>query len=116
MFESQTIAPEGGSGEIRRVFRKDLIPLLLAQPLSITQIARMVREAPRDVASDLQHLLRSLKHLEYSVLITPATCRKCAFEFGPDKLQKPSKCPECHSTWLTEPLIELRAKSDPPRA
>ena len=112
MFESQTIAPEGGSGEIRQVFRKDLIPLLLAQPLSITQIARMVREAPRDVASDLQHLLRSLKHTEYEAVVTPAMCRKCRFEFGPDKLQKPSKCPECHSTWLTEPVIELRTKDD----
>jgi predicted Zn-ribbon and HTH transcriptional regulator len=95
------------------VFRKDLIPLLLDRPLSVTQISRLVQEPPKDVASDLQHLLRSLKHTGYDVLITPASCRKCKFEFGPEKLQKPSKCPECHSTWLTEPLIQFRTKTDP---
>jgi predicted Zn-ribbon and HTH transcriptional regulator len=96
------------------VFRKDLVPLLLDQSLTVTQIARMVREAPRDVALDIQHLIRSLKHSEYQIVISPATCRKCAFEFGSDKLQKPSKCPECHSTWLTEPLIAIHAKPSPP--
>lgn len=95
------------------VFRKDLVPLLIDQPLTVTQIARMVREAPRDVAADIQHLIRSLKHSEYHVVISPATCRKCGFEFGSDKLQKPSKCPECHSTWLTEPLIAIHAKPRP---
>ena len=55
--------------------------------------------------SDLQHLLKSLKHTEYTATITPALCRKCGFEFSPDKLRKPSRCPTCHSTWLTEPGI-----------
>jgi predicted Zn-ribbon and HTH transcriptional regulator len=89
------------------VFRKDLIPLLLDRALAVTQIARLTGESPKDVASDLQHLIRSLKHSEYQVSVTPAQCRKCSFEFGADKLQKPSKCPECRSTWLTEPLIEI---------
>ena len=87
------------------MFRKDLIPLLLDNPLSVTQIARLVGEAPRDVTSDVQHLLKSLKHTEYVASVTPAKCKKCGFEFGPEKLSKPSKCPECQSTWLTEPRI-----------
>ena len=89
------------------MFRKNLIPLLLDNPLSVTQIARLVGEAPRDVTSDVQHFLKSLKHTEYVASVTPAKCKKCGFEFGPEKLSKPSKCPECQSTWLTEPRITI---------
>jgi len=89
------------------MFRKNLIPLLLDNPLSIPQIARLVGEAPNDVASDLQHLLRSLKHTDCMASITPAKCKKCGFEFGTDKLTKPSKCPECQSTWLAEARIGI---------
>ncbi len=92
------------------MFRKDLIPLLLDNPLSIPQMARLVGEAPKDVASDLHHLLRSLKHTNYVASITPAKCKKCGFEFGTDKLTKPSKCPECQSTWLAEPKIQISLK------
>jgi len=89
------------------MFRKDLIPLLLDHPLSVAQIARQVRESPKDIAADLEHLFRSLKNTDYRASITPAVCRKCGFEFGSDKLQKPSRCPKCKSTWLEEPLIQI---------
>lgn len=89
------------------MFRKDLIPLLLNSPMSVASIARLVREAPRDVEADLRHLLRSLKHTEFTARIEPARCRKCGFEFDSTQLAKPSKCPECRSTWILEPRIGL---------
>ena len=91
--------------------RKQLIPLLLDHPMTATEIARAMDQSPADVATDLEHLLLSLKHTEYTAVITPPTCRKCDFEFGTDKLRKPSKCPKCKSTWLTEPMIEVRVKN-----
>jgi hypothetical protein len=44
------------------MFRKDLIDLLLGNPMGVSQIARAVKESPSQIADDLQHLLRSLKH------------------------------------------------------
>ncbi len=93
------------------MFRKDLIHLLLGNPMSVSQIARQVDESPSRIADDLQHLLRSLKHLHYRALIEPARCRACGFAFAEDKLTKPSKCPECHSTWVLEPRIGISPKS-----
>ena len=58
-----------------RMFRKDLIDLLHNNPMSMTQIARLVKESPGDVADDLEHLFLSLKHTEYSGAISPARCR-----------------------------------------
>jgi len=85
--------------------RKELIPLLAAQPLTLRQIAHQVRLKPAEVEDDLRHLAKSLVHGDWKLLVNPARCRKCGFEFGPDKLHKPSKCPECHGTWLSEPEI-----------
>jgi predicted Zn-ribbon and HTH transcriptional regulator len=90
------------------VFRKDLIPLLQENPMSVTQIARLVGETPRDVEADLLHLIQSLKHTEFTVEVTPARCRKCGFEFDSGKLAKPSKCPECKATWIHEPRVSIR--------
>jgi predicted Zn-ribbon and HTH transcriptional regulator len=89
------------------MFRKDLIPMLLEHPMTVTDISRFVEQTGKDTGEDLQHLLQSLKHTEYKPVIEPATCKKCGFEFGPDKLRKPSKCPKCKATWITEPRIHL---------
>jgi len=82
------------------MFRKALIDVLLGNPLTVRQIARLEDESPSRIADDLQHLLRSLKHTEYKAVVEPARCRACGFQFSPEKLTKPSKCPECHSTWV----------------
>ncbi len=92
------------------MFRKDLIDILLRNPLSVSQIARLVDESPSRVADDLSHLLRSLKHTEYKAIVEPARCRACGFEFSQVKLTKPSKCPECKSTWIQEPKIGIAGK------
>ncbi len=93
------------------MFRKDLITLLLGNPMGVSQIAREVKEPPSQVADDLQHLLRSLKHLDYRAAIEPALCRACGFAFSEEKLTKPSKCPGCHSTWVLEPKIGIQQRS-----
>ena len=64
---------------------------------------------------DLQHLLRSLKHSDYRAAIEPARCRACGFEFSKEKLTKHSKCPECHSTWVLEPKIDIQPRSSSER-
>ena len=93
------------------MFRKDIIDLLLQRPMSLTQIARTVDESPGQIADDLNHLFRSLKHTEYKAVIEPAGCRACGFMFSEGKLNKPSKCPECHSTWLLEPRIGIEQRT-----
>lgn len=92
------------------MFRKDLIPLLLDNALSVAQVARLVGEAPRDIEADLQHLLKSLKYTEYTAVIEPARCRRCGFGFDDSKLAKPSKCPNCRNTWILEPRVSLATK------
>ena len=93
------------------MFRKELIEILLGNPMTVNQIARLVDESLSRVADDLNHLFRSLKHTEYKAIVEPARCRSCGFEFSGEKLTKPSKCPECHSTWVLEPKIGIEGKT-----
>jgi len=93
------------------MFRKNLIDMLLGNPMTVSQIARLVDESPARVADDLNHLFRSLKHTEYKAIVEPARCRTCGFEFSEQKLTKPSKCQECHSTWVLEPRIGIESKN-----
>ena len=93
------------------MFRRDLIPLLLDQKMSLSEIARAVRETPKDVIDALTHLAKSSKHSDYVLDVTPAECRKCGFEFGTEKFTRPGKCPKCRATWIYEPLIGVVKKS-----
>ena len=92
------------------MFRRDLIPLLLDKKMTLSEIAREVHETPKDVIDALTHLAKSSRHAEYELVITPAECRKCGFEFRTDKLSRPGKCPKCKGTWIYEPLFEVRRK------
>ena len=93
------------------MFRKDLIPLLLGHPMSVHDIAVLVDESPRQMKDDLKHLIKSLKHMDYRLNVTPARCRKCGFTFHADKLDKPGHCPDCKGDWIEPPLIEIVKKN-----
>ena len=92
------------------MFRKDLIVLLRGNPLSLKAVADALEMTPRDVEDDLKHLIKSLKHSDYRLHVTPARCRKCGFEFGLEKLRKPGRCPRCHQSWIHEPLLEVEPR------
>jgi predicted Zn-ribbon and HTH transcriptional regulator len=96
-----------GTIEPSPVSRRNLIPLLSGNPRTIRQLAQQLRVTPADLEADLDHLAKSLVHGEWRIAVTPAVCRKCGFEFGADKLRKPSRCPACRATWLTEPKVEI---------
>ena len=111
------LAREGGEGSrafavevFVAMFRRDLIPLLLGQTMSLSEIARAVGEKPKDVIDALQHLAQSSRHGDYELVVTPAECRKCGFEFQTDKFARPGKCPKCRGTWIYEPLFAAKPR------
>jgi predicted Zn-ribbon and HTH transcriptional regulator len=92
------------------MFRKDLIQLLLDNPMSVSKIAREVGDSGSRVADDLQHVIQTLRNSDRELVVTPARCRKCGFEFSSEKLTKPSKCPKCRGGWIKDPLVEIRQR------
>ena len=93
------------------MLRKDLIVLLRNSSMGLVDIARHLEITQKDAEDDLRHLIKSLKQTDYRLVITPAYCRKCDFQFNKDKLRKPGKCPHCHSTWIQGPLFDIEQKT-----
>lgn len=89
------------------MFRKDLLTTLLNTPRTVADLAREFKVSPKDVATDLKHLMKTLRKSAYRLKIRPATCRSCAFAFSPEKMIKPGKCPRCKGTWIDDPLVEI---------
>jgi predicted Zn-ribbon and HTH transcriptional regulator len=92
------------------MFRKDLIGLLENNSLTVAEIAELQQIKLKDAEDDLQHLLKSLKHLDYKAHIEPACCQDCGFKFKKEKILRPGRCPLCKSTSVTEPIISIKAK------
>ena len=94
------------------MYRKELIDLLQDRPLSVLELAELLELAPKDVADDIEHLMKSLKHTDYRLCVAPARCRKCGFTFKETKLRKPGKCPACRGTWISEPRIRIEQSNN----
>jgi transcriptional regulator len=72
-----------------------------------SEIARLYDVPLKEVLDDVKHLRKTLKQSAYRLDVTAAECRKCTFVFSTEKLSKPSKCPQCRSTWLEEPVVQI---------
>jgi len=65
----------------RLMLRKDLIELLRNNSMDLVEIARRLEISQKNVEDDLRHLIKSLKHADYRLVVTPAYYRKCDFAF-----------------------------------
>ena len=89
------------------MFRRELIGVL-AQPRSVSSLARQLGLGRSDVEDDLRHLIRSARAAGHDVIVEPARCKACGFTFSEDKLSKPGKCPRCRGTRLFEAQVSIR--------
>jgi len=89
--------------------RQGIISVLGGQTLSAKEISAGVRASEKEVYEHLEHIQRTINKREHTLIITPAVCKKCGFEFRKrDRLKKPGKCPVCHGELIQEPLFSIR--------
>ena len=94
------------------MLRTELKNYFIGDGMSLNQLNRLVRKPISELESDLKHLEKSLKHSGGKIEIDAAHCRKCQFEFSKSTWHKPSRCPECKSTWIQEPRVSISDKID----
>jgi transcriptional regulator len=92
------------------MFRKQLIDVL-AQPRSVSSLARELGLKRGDGEDDLRHAIRSARAAGHEVVVEPARCRACGFTFAEDKLAKPGKCPQCRGSRILEAQVSIRRES-----
>lgn len=73
----------------------------------MSSLARELGLKRGDLEDDLRHMLRSAAARGDRIEILPAQCKACGFEFGPERLAKPGKCPQCKASRITEAMIRI---------
>ncbi|CAI48284.1 HTH domain protein [Natronomonas pharaonis DSM 2160] len=61
-----------------------------------------------EALSHVEHIARSLESADEELLVAPPACRSCGFEDFDDLINRPSRCPECKSENLSEPVFTVR--------
>jgi predicted Zn-ribbon and HTH transcriptional regulator len=90
------------------MFRKDLITLLVDNPLRLSEIARLYDVPLKEVLDDIKHLRKDAQAVCLSARRhSSGMPQSAASVFSTEKLSKPSKCPQCRSTWLEEPVVQI---------
>jgi predicted Zn-ribbon and HTH transcriptional regulator len=85
--------------------RRHLHEILTHEPRSVSSLARELGLTRDSVEDHLRHMLRSAAARGDRIEILPAKCKSCGFEFGPERLTKPSRCPKCRGSRIIEAMI-----------
>ena len=88
--------------------RQRIIELLLetAEPLSPSEMARILKIDRENIIADLPRIEELARNKGWKLEIVPQRCKKCGFVFEPS-IHVASKCPRCGSQWLEEPRFRL---------
>lgn len=73
-------------------------PGVLAEEFTITTESAL---------SHVEHIAQSLDEGNEQLLVAPPECRACGFNDFDDRANRPSRCPECRSESIEEPLFRI---------
>jgi predicted Zn-ribbon and HTH transcriptional regulator len=88
--------------------RQALAEALRAGPATARDLSKAVGVSERDVLDHLVHLAKSLRAHGERLVIEPARCLDCGFEFSRrERPARPSHCARCRGTRLTLPEFRI---------
>jgi predicted Zn-ribbon and HTH transcriptional regulator len=93
--------------EAEATTRERMANRLREEPLSMSALAREFDVTVPTATDHVRHLARSLEHDGERLLVAPPECRVCGFDGFDDPVNRPSRCPECKSENLTEPVVRV---------
>ncbi|MEF8776665.1 MAG: transcriptional regulator [Haloarculaceae archaeon] len=93
--------------ETTRTTRERIADRLSDEALSPADIAREFDVRAETALDHVDHLARSLAESEDELMVAPPECRECGFD-GFDRLvNRPSRCPECKSEDVRDPVFTV---------
>ena len=88
--------------------RQKIISLLRKAEMSAREISGEIGIAEKEVTEHLAHIARSVSSQGKKIIITPATCRVCGYEFENRKrFTRPGRCPKCKKSHLQSPRFRI---------
>ena len=104
------LALENGNLPVAETRRQVIARVLRTGPHTVEDLARKVGAPAKSVLVDLEHVRRGLKEGD-EWAVTDAVCLSCGFIFrGRERLETPSRCPECKSEDIEDPRFEIASR------
>lgn len=63
---------------------------------------------PYSAVTHVRHLARSVDSQGHELQVAPPECKDCGFSRFDDPANLPSRCPDCKSESLTEPVFRIQ--------
>ena len=91
--------------------REAIHQALLDQSATIRDISKIVGISEHEVAEHLEHLERSLKHKQQTLVREPSACLDCGFVFTHRlRFNRPGGCPKCRGRRISLPRFSIEAR------
>lgn len=88
--------------------REALIELLKRGPATAAELSSEFNRPQSAIEEDIDHIRTSLRNdPNFQVLIRPALCLLCGFQFSNDKTKEPTRCPECKEEKIRPPSFKI---------
>lgn len=92
-----------------RTLRQQIVALLEKQAMDARGLSSALGVREREVYAHLAHVQRTVTADKRRFVIYPSRCLDCGFEFEKRKrLTRPSRCPQCRSSRLSQPFFQIR--------
>lgn len=91
----------------RETTRQQIATHLRSKPTPPGTLAKEFGIRSVDVLSHVEHLSKSLDPTDENLLVAPPECQNCGFSNFDDLINRPSRCPECKSESVNEPVFTI---------
>jgi predicted Zn-ribbon and HTH transcriptional regulator len=93
--------------EAEETTRQRVADRLREQPLQAGAIANEFDITTSEALSHVEHISKSLESGPEQLLVAPPECQECGFDEFDDLVNRPSRCPDCKSESVEEPLFRV---------
>jgi predicted Zn-ribbon and HTH transcriptional regulator len=100
--------------ERHETLRESLRRVLLEGPATAKDLSQAVGIREHDVAFQLEHLERSLRHRGERLVLEAPRCLACGFSFeGRRRYSRPGHCPRCKGRRISLPVFSIARRASP---
>lgn len=93
--------------EGHRTTRERMTDRLREEPMTASALAREYDLQTDEALRHVSHIAKSVENSPEQFLVAPPECSDCGFDDFDDLINRPSRCPECKSEAVEDPVFTI---------
>lgn len=90
-----------------RTTRERMTDRLREEPLTASALAREYELTTAEALRHVKHIAKSIENSPEEFLVAPPECTDCGFDTFDDLINRPSRCPDCKSEAIEDPIFTV---------